>query len=57
MITEIDGLSFDEANEDKELVDIEGLVIPIISKGKLIINKMATGRDKDRLDAEYLKNS
>jgi hypothetical protein len=55
LITEIDGLSFDEAKEDNEIVSIEGLNVPVISKQKLIINKMATGRDKDRLDAENLK--
>jgi hypothetical protein len=57
IITEIDGLSFDDAKEDREIIDIEGLSIPIISKSKLIINKMATGREKDRLDAENLRNS
>ena len=55
IITEIDGLSFDEAAEGKEIVEIEGLYIPVISKLKLIINKLSTGRDKDRLDAENLK--
>jgi len=57
LITEIDGLSFEDAIEDGEIIDIEGLSIPIISKKKLIINKMATGREKDRLDAEHLMNS
>ncbi|OHD68407.1 MAG: hypothetical protein A2W19_14420 [Spirochaetes bacterium RBG_16_49_21] len=57
LITEIGGLSFDEASEDKDIVEIEGLSIPVISKAKLIINKLATGREKDRLDAEALKNS
>lgn len=57
LITEIDGLSFDDAKEDREKIDIEGLSIPIISKSKLIINKMATGRERDRLDAENLRNS
>lgn len=57
LITEIDGLTFDEADLDKDIVNIEGLSVPIISKSKLIINKLATGRDKDRLDAENLKKS
>ena len=57
MINEIDGVSFEEANEDKEVVDIEGLKIPIISKQKLIVNKKSTGREKDRLDANRLEKS
>lgn len=57
MITEIDGLTFDEAAKGKVVVDIEGLSIPVISKRTLIINKRATGRDKDRLDAKNLEKS
>ncbi len=55
IITEIDGLTFDEAKKGKSIVDIEGLSIPVISKINLIKNKQATGRDKDRLDAENLE--
>ena len=56
MITGIDGLTFDEAEEGKVIVEIECLSIPVISKRNLIINKRATGRDKDKLDAENLEN-
>ena len=57
LITEIDGLTFDEAENDKVVVELEGLSIPVISKEKLIINKLATGRAQDRLDAENMKRS
>jgi hypothetical protein len=57
LITQISGLTFDEAGEDRDIVEIEGLSIPVISKAKLIINKLSTGRERDRLDAEILKNS
>jgi hypothetical protein len=57
ILTEIDGLTFDEAEIGKNIVDIEGLAIPVISKCNLIKNKLATGRDKDRLDAENLEKS
>ena len=56
IITEIDGLSYDQASIDKEIVEIDGLSIPVISKQKLIINKLSTNRDKDKIDAENLKN-
>lgn len=57
IITTIDGLSFEEAASGKEVVTIEGLDIPVISRKNLITNKLATGREKDRLDAENLLNS
>ncbi len=39
------------------LGNIEDLLIPVISRQNLIINKLATGRDKDKIDAENLMNS
>jgi len=57
IINEIDGVSYEEADRDKIIVDIDGLSVPIISKTKLIINKKASGREKDRLDAIRLENS
>ena len=50
----IDGVTFDEAEKDKIIIDLDGLSVPIISKQKLIINKRSTEREKDRLDAETL---
>ena len=57
IINYIDGVSFDSANEDKIIVEIDGLQIPIISKSKLIINKKSTGREKDSIDVKNLLNS
>jgi len=54
VINKIDGVTFDEAEKDKIIVDFDGLNVPIISKQKLIINKRSTGREKDRVDAETL---
>ena len=58
--TKIDGVTYEEADEDKIIVEIEGLKIPVISLEKFIRNKMATGREKDELDIKTLtkkKNS
>ncbi len=57
IITKIDGLTFDKAADGKDIIELEGLLIPVISKQNLIINKLATGRDKDKIDADNLKNS
>jgi len=60
IITKIDGITYEEADEDKIIVEIEDLKIPVISLEKLIRNKIATGREKDQLDIKTLtkkKNS
>ena len=57
IITKIDGLTYDEASKGKEIIEIESLLIPVISKQNLIINKLASGREKDKIDARNLKNS
>ncbi len=55
IITKIDGVKYEEADEDKIIVKIEGLKIPVISLDKLIKNKMSTGREKDELDIKTLR--
>ncbi len=57
IITRIDGVHFKEAYRSKEVIKVEGLSIPFISKKDLIKNKRSTGREKDRLDADYLSRS
>lgn len=55
IITQIDGVSFDEADEDKIIVEVEGLKLPILSFDKLLKNKLSTGRERDELDVKLLK--
>jgi len=55
IITHLDGVSFDEADEDKIIVEVEGLKLPILSFDKLIKNKLSTGRERDELDVKLLK--
>ncbi len=56
ILTTIDGVSFAEAYEAREVIELEGLKIPFLSKQHLIRNKEATGREKDRLDVQCLKD-
>jgi hypothetical protein len=56
ILQRIDGLTFDEAWQNR----IEGLIdgevqIRVISKGDLIRNKLASGREQDVLDVEKLR--
>lgn len=55
IITAISGVPFDRAYERRQTVEIEGLSVAILSRNDLIANKRATGRDKDRLDADRLE--
>jgi hypothetical protein len=55
IITRIDGVSFDEADEDKIIVEVEDLKLPILSFDKLIQNKLSTGRERDELDVKLLR--
>jgi hypothetical protein len=55
IITHLDGVSFGEADEDKVIVEVEGLKLPILSFDKLIKNKLSTGRERDALDVKLLK--
>jgi hypothetical protein len=56
IITKIDGVTYEEADEDKIIIEVESLKIPVISLDKLIKNKMSTGREKDELDIKTLRN-
>jgi len=55
IITHIDGVDFKDAYTTRLVVEIDGLKIPFLSKENIIKNKLASGRPKDRLDVEYLK--
>lgn len=55
IITKIDGVEFEDAYGHRKDINIEGLLIPFISKEDLIKNKLSTGREKDRVDAEQLR--
>ncbi len=54
LLTSISGVAFDEANARRVTVEIDGRTIPFIGREALVRNKRATGREKDRLDADLL---
>ena len=55
ILTSIDGLQFYEAFARSEIINIDGILIHVLSVPDLIINKRATGRTKDLADAEALE--
>ena len=55
LLTEIDGVHFDECFKNKLVVDIDDLKVNFISYNDLIQNKKASNRYKDLDDIENLK--
>lgn len=53
----IPGLDFEEAWQQREVVDFEDVMVSFISKSHLIISKRVAGRPQDLLDAVTLENS
>ena len=57
IITLVEGIQFTEAWQDRAEVEIDGLVVPVIGRAHLIINKRTVGRPQDLLDADLLESS
>ena len=57
IITKIDGVDFNKDYSDKQEIEVEGIIIPFLSKKNLIKNKESTGREKDKLDVKYLRGN
>lgn len=55
VLTAIDGVTFDEAWSRRETRTIGELTLPVIGRDDLIRNKRATGRARDRADADRLE--
>ena len=55
VLTQISGVSFDEAQDEAESFDLGGRTIPYIGRNALIRNKKAAGRYKDLADVEELE--
>ena len=53
----IPGVTFEAAWANREKVQLEGLIIPFISKADLIKAKEASGRDQDLIDAKELRKT
>jgi hypothetical protein len=57
VLTSIDGVNFKEAWKSRKEIEVENLPLPFISKSDLLKNKESTGREKDKLDAAFLKKT
>jgi predicted nucleotidyltransferase len=55
ILNSIDGVSFEEAVKNKQIIDIDGLAVAYVGLRDFIKNKEATDRLKDRSDIEEIK--
>lgn len=55
VLTQISGVTFDEASFGAKTFELEGRAIPYIARQALIQNKKASGRHKDLADVEELE--
>lgn len=55
ILTAIDGITFEEAWDEREFLNFEGVRVPVISRRHLVANKRAAGRPKDLADVALLE--
>ncbi len=55
LLTEISGVTFDEAWSARRELSVSGLVLPFLGLAELLRNKRATGREKDWADLRLLE--
>lgn len=54
ILTEISGVSFDEAWTTRTTAELDGRTVPFIGREELVRNKVAAGRPKDLADVSRL---
>ncbi len=54
VLTEISGVTFDQAWAGRQTTMVNGRVVPVIGRDHFLINKRAAGRPKDLADAARL---
>lgn len=57
LLTGISGVSFDEAVESSVTISMDDVPVPVIGRAALLRNKRASGRTKDRADAEEIEKT
>jgi hypothetical protein len=57
LLTSVSGLEFDAAWARREMVDLGGLTVPVLSLEDLATNKRATGRPQDLVDLRWIDES
>jgi hypothetical protein len=56
ILTSIDGVEFDAAWSQRQIIEVEGQTFSVISRAHLLQNKKASGRPKDLADVAWLES-
>lgn len=56
VLTQITAVEFEEARQTHQTVEIEGMMIPVIGKQELLLNKKSTDRSKGKADVLWLES-
>lgn len=56
LLTSISGVDFDAAWAGRKITNMDGIEFAVLGRDELLTNKLASGRPKDLLDAEWLKS-
>ena len=54
-LTKVSGVTYEEADKEKIVFEHEGMFVPFINLNQLVLTKIATGRDRDKIDIEQLQ--
>jgi len=54
LLTELDGVAFDDCYKNIELIELDDIILSVISYNDLVKNKKASGRHRDLDDLENL---
>ena len=55
ILTQITSVDYQDADQEKLLIEIEGINVPVIGLSHLIRNKIAIGRPQDKADVARLE--
>lgn len=56
ILTAVDGLTFEEAWQQRRQATFAGLAVPVLSRASLMQNKRASGRAQDLADVKWLED-
>jgi len=57
ILTSLTGIEFDEAWPHRQMIEVDGLMLPFLSREDLIRNKAALGRPRDLADIDDLQRA
>ncbi|MFQ5720324.1 MAG: nucleotidyltransferase [Acidobacteriota bacterium] len=57
LLTSVSGLDFSAAWDHRQILELDGITVPVISLEDLAANKRASGRPQDLVDLQWLEDA